>query len=295
MFFLAFVCAAFSAVLNITKIGYNEVTIYQTDFLFVDLTQRVAVFLDVTPGELSAGFRRPTDSYTDYISVSVPEFSVAGSSISFRSSTYRSTLRFWLIPTSICSDLSNIALIATDNMMAIETGVESPACLFPQTTPSSYKAMIDTGVGIPHISFFSSHGRGEPVRTCIGETDLCTFETRDPFFVSFSTTTRLNFTYRVGGLVSGSVPCQVRGIPMIDNGSFHDVLPRIDNMGAPWCLSPQQGLIKAGGWMLVMMACVALLSMFTKVFFVNLKGKRSRGHQGGLLYAKLRETYARCA
>jgi hypothetical protein len=291
----AFLSFCISTIVNITKLGYSEVTIHSTDLIFIDLTDRLAVFLDLPIGDLSAGFRAPNQSYTEYLSVSIAEFSATGSAITFRSSSHRSVLRFWLLPATVCPDLSNIALIATDNMMTIETGIDAPACLFTRTSPSYYKAMIDTGVGIPRISFFSSHGRGEPVRTCIGETDLCTFETKDPFFVSFLTTSRLNFTYRVSGLVSGSVPCQVRGIPTIGNGSFKEVVPKIDNMEQPWCLSPQTGLIKAGGWMFVMMAFAAMLSTLAKMFFGDLKGKRSRFHQGGVLYAKLRETYSRCA
>jgi hypothetical protein len=271
------------------------IVLRQANLLYIDLAQKLAVFVDVPIDELSAGLRQPNNSRTEYISVSVPEFAAAGSSISFRSSAHRSILKFWLLPSAACPDISNLALAATDNILSLETGIESPACVFLRTTPSYYKVLIDTGVGIPHISFFSSHGRGEPVRTCIGEADLCTFETADPFFVSFSTTTRLNFTYRVSGLVSGSVPCQVRGIPTIENGSFQEVLTRIDNIGQPWCLSPQKGLIKAGGWMFLLLAFVGLLSMSARMFVANPKFNRSRLHQGGSLYAKLRETYSRCA
>jgi hypothetical protein len=47
--------------------------------------------------------------------------------------------------------------------------------------------------------------------------------------------------------------------------------------------------------MFILMVCVAVISSFAKVFVGNLKIQGPRFHQGGLVYAKLREIYSRCA
>jgi hypothetical protein len=162
-----------SLVLNSTRLGLNAVSLRSTDLATIDLMGRIAVFLYLPAGSFSADYRPTQTSGTHPLRISATGFTVTGWKITFRCLLRRCSLRFWLLDRPACPDLTNIALASTERMLAVETDLTGPLCVFASLTGSFYRATIGTDRGLPTIAFYSSRGAGRPVRTCRGEVDPC--------------------------------------------------------------------------------------------------------------------------
>jgi hypothetical protein len=61
---------------------------------------------------------------------------------------------------TICPDIANIVSVATDRVFLLETGIDGPMCFFPRLNGALYRVDVETGLGIPHISFYTARGWG---------------------------------------------------------------------------------------------------------------------------------------
>jgi hypothetical protein len=231
---------------NISQLGYSDVTITRTDLVFIDLIGKLAIFTNTDTAQLSIGYRSNHNGFTDYFPISVPEFSASGISINVRTSLRSANFGVWLLNQKICPDITNIAAVNTDRVFLFESGIEGQMCIFPRLNGVAYRVSIETGFGLPYISFYTARGRGEPSRLCQGESDICDFESTEPFFIVFGGVTRVNLTYRIESYRRPSPGrCSVLGIPTVQNGTLVNVLPRLTDPGQPWCLSKENGLVQA--------------------------------------------------
>jgi hypothetical protein len=286
---------ALCAVINVSRLGYNELTISRTDLLYIDLSDKAAFFLELPAGELSAGYRSSRHVYTDYFPVSVREFSVAGFSINVRTTARRTRVRFWLLDLLVCPDLRNVAIVNTDRVLTVETRLIGPLCIFARLNGKAFRTAIGTGYGIPFVSFYSSRGRGEPIKTCRGEEDICTFEAHEPFFFTLRGKLKINLSYRADAWRwQGRTVCSILGIPTIRNGSFVDVSPKIANMGGAWCMSKENGLLLASLWMAALLIIGILVALLFKWHIDKYGLKRLRTMNNGMLCAIARQTYESC-
>jgi hypothetical protein len=237
---------ASAVIKNISQLGHSEITITRTDLVFIDLVGKVAIFTNAETAQLSIGYRSSRNAYTDYFPISVPEFSASGISINIRTSLRSAHFQLWLLDQRVCPDVTNIAAVNTDRVLLLESGIDGPMCVFPRLNGAVYRIDVETGLGLPHISFFTARGRGESSKLCQGESDLCFFESTEPFFMVFDGVTRVNLTYRVESYRRPSPGhCSVFGIPTVRNGTLVDVLPRLTSPGQPWCMSKENGLVQA--------------------------------------------------
>jgi hypothetical protein len=290
---LLFLGRALAAAINISRPGFNSLTVKQTDLVSIDLVNRVAIFLDVPPHTFSAAYRPIRTAHTNFLSITVPDFSVTGSVITLRCLTTKAKLRFWLIDRDICPDLLNVAKPKTDYLLQVESGVAAPLCLFSSVLGNGYRTAIETGVGLPEMRFFSARGLGKPVKTCRGEADLCIWESYDPFFMWFRGTTKVNMSYQINGVSRGSVHCAIAGIPTIDHSTFVDASPKIDSLD-PWCLPKANGLIQAFVVVAALLAVGIALSIFAGMALR--KGGLQRCHvdTGGPLCLRVRAVFDEC-
>jgi hypothetical protein len=153
--------------------------------------------------------------------------------------------------------------------------------------------MIETGLGLPEISFFSARGLGTPVKTCRGETDLCVWESYDPFFMAFRGTTKMNFSYQIDALSRGSVRCAIVGIPTIEHYMLVDASPKIDGMD-PWCLPKANGLVQASIAISALLGFGIAIGLSTR--FALRKGGLQRCHidTGGPVCIRVRAVFDEC-
>jgi hypothetical protein len=292
--FSLFAAFATSVIINATKMGLNTIHLKQTDLAVIDLSGRLAVFLDLPHRSLSAGYRATATDYTQYFTVSVPAFTVTGWAINFRCLVRRANLRFWLLDASVCPDASNIAVPNTEHLMAVETGLAGPLCIFPSLAGSAYRASIETGQGIPMIAFYSARGGGRPVKTCRGENDICLWESHVPFFMTFTGNTRVNLSYQIDGFAGGPVHCAIHGIPTVDGGQLVDAAPRIDNLQQPWCLSKAKGLVRSSVGMMIVLVFALTVAIALKMILGSTGLKKCRLNNGGGICIKMRKVYQDC-
>jgi hypothetical protein len=279
--------------INVSKLGFNSLLVRQTDSVNVVLTDRTAVFLDTPLNAFSASYRATRAAYTNYFPITVPEFSVTGAMISFRCHLKESRLRFWLVDAAVCPDLSNMALPKTDYFLEVETRVIGLTCVFSSTSGASYRATIETGVGLPEIRFFSARGHGKPVKTCCGESDLCIWESYQPFFLSFHGATKVNFTYQVDGLSERPMQCGLAGIPTMDRSSFKDAAPKI-NITYSECLTKTHGLTEASFAMFFITLMGVAIAVLARLILERSGVPYGDFNTGNFICAHFRRIYGDC-
>jgi hypothetical protein len=283
-----------SVIINATKMGLNTIHLKQTDLAVVDLSGRLGVFLELPFNSFSAGYRATSTEYTQYFPVSVPAFIVTGWAINFRCLVRRAHLRFWLLDASVCPDPTNIAVPHTEHLMSVETGLAGPLCVFPSLAGSAYRTSIETGQGLPVIAFYSARGGGRAVKTCRGESDICLWDSRVPFFMSLQGSMKVNFSYQIDGFTGGAVHCSIKGIPTVDGAQFVDAAPKIDNLQQPWCLSKAKGLVWSSIGMVIALTLGLAFAIALKVILGKGGLKQCRLDKGGGTCIKMRRVYEDC-
>jgi hypothetical protein len=273
--------------------GFHSLTLAKSDSISLDLSDTFAVFLDVPPDSFTAEFRSAAASIPAFFPVSVPAFSIRGGSLRLACRVRRASLKFWLLDTAHCPDAANIALVGTDGLMRMESGVNGTLCLFFHAGAYLYDIRVETGLGFPWISFFSCRGRGDVVRLCQGEEDTCAIEAPDLLFMSMRGPTRVNFSYYVRGFEPKSFHCSVAGIPMLANGSFVDTVPQIDNIAHPWCLSESSGLLQSGRMMIALGVVVAASGLIARIV-VRRGPLKGHAFKGGSMAARVRRSFESC-
>jgi hypothetical protein len=277
------------AVINVTKMGLNTVRLAGSDTLFLDTTDRVAVFLDVIPGALEVSYEQTPSSF---FPVPVAEFSVTGFPITLRPRERRLTLRFWLLPTAACPDADNLAIPHTADSLAVETSVGGPMCLFPALAGSYYRLSVTTLFGLPNTAFFSSRGVGRTAKHCIGESNGCVLESHIPFFAVLHGQVVVNISYRIDGLTESKPRCRIRGIYRLNRTGFAPTTPRIETK-LPICL-PTGGTIAPS--LIGVLIVIAIGLGFAAAVKIVVGGGSNRCNldNSGLICARLREEYRDC-
>jgi hypothetical protein len=288
---LGFLWAGLSSaeVFHVSSLGLNTVRISRSDTLHINLTDRIAVFVSVPPNL----YHVANPANQEYYPITIPEFSATGSQLSLRLDSSRTKFKFWLFDASHCPDPTNLAVIHTNHLLHLTSGIDGPACLFFPLGARSYQAIVETTNGFPFISFFSARGRGEPVKVCLGEDDICELGSEEPIFLSFQGQTRVNFSYYVDGLSKSSRHCSIRGIPLLQNGTFVDAAPKIWRMAYPYCLAESNGLIQAGIlvsiFSLIVTGCVLVLKTG-----LEKGGTRLTSFTNGHIAIQIRKGFMKC-
>jgi hypothetical protein len=273
--------------------GFHSLTLTKSDAISLDLSATFAVFVDVPPDSFTGEFRSAAASIPAFFPVSVSAFSIRGGSLRLVCRVRRAPLKFWLLDETHCPDATNIALVNTDGLMRIESGINGTLCLFFHTGAYLYDIRVETGLGFPWISFFSCRGHGDVVRLCQGEEDMCAIEAPDLLFMSMRGPARVNFSYYVRGFDPKSFHCSVEGIPMLANGSFVDTVPQIDNIAHPWCLSESSGLLQSGRMMVAVGIMLAVSGLIARIV-VRRGPLKGPAFKGGWMAVRVRRSFEMC-
>jgi hypothetical protein len=234
------------ALISVQSTGFHSLILSRTDVVSLDLPDKFAVFLDIPSDSFTAEFREAAASIPAFFPLSLSAFTIRGGSLKLVCRVRRARLNFWLLSEYHCPEAMNIAIVNTDSVMHLETGLNGTICLFFHTGAYLYDVQVETGLGFPWINFFSCRGRGDVVRLCQGEEEPCALSAPDLVFMSIRGPTRVNFSYSVRGFEPKAFHCSIDGLPMVANGSFVDTVPQIDNVAHPWCLSENSGLFQSG-------------------------------------------------
>jgi hypothetical protein len=291
--FLHFLIFSQSFDLSIESPGFHTLTLTRSDSISLNLTDRFAVFLDVPPDTFIGEFREAAASIPAFFSLSLSSFTIRGGSLKLICRSRLSRLHLWLLSQSHCPDATNIAIVNTDNLMRLETGLNGTICLFFHTGAYRYDIQVETGFGFPWVNFFSSRGRGDAVRFCQGEEDICALGAPDLLFMSVKGPSRVNFSYSALGFELKGFHCSVEGLPMVANGSFVDTVPQIDNSAHPWCLSENSGLWQSGRMIFMFGLVLAGCGLLARIVLRNgpLKGV---AFTHGRLAMKVRKSFENC-
>jgi hypothetical protein len=290
MFFFTFSVASY--LIPVNSLGYTDLSISPPDVLALPLKPSLAVFLDLPPSLFRGSFQSAT-TY-DPIELPITEFTALNYSTTLTPTMPNSRVRFWLLSASICPDPTNIAIINTPRTMRVETRINGTLCLFPHVDANHYRAVIDTGLGFPMISFYSSRGRGIPVKTCRGESDYCEWESDEPFFIAFHGDTHVNLSYSVTDPFSSQKSCSILGVPTFADGRFEEARPKMQHTLEPKCIQKESGLVLAARFMGLLFGGIALTGMAIRCS-ARKGGQRWRSCSRALLCAELRQTYDVCA
>jgi hypothetical protein len=274
----------FCSVLNVTKMGLSTVRLTQSDILFLDTTEQLAVFPEIPRDTLEVSYQPNPSSF---FPVTVPEFSVTGFPIFLR--TRCLALRLWLLPASVCPD--GVAILSTANSLLLETSVGGPICLFPALDGTFYRLSITTLFGLPNVAYFSSRGVGRSAKRCIGESNGCILESHVPFFAVLHGDVVVNISYRVDGLVQTAAGCRIRTVVRLNGTRFATAAPRIEEK-LPLCL-PTSGTI-APALVGIMIVIAIGLGFAGAVKIVVGAGRTRCGLDDKLICARLREEYRDC-
>jgi hypothetical protein len=292
MFFLLAGGAA-ASVIPMESTGFHTLTLSKSDIVSFDLTDSLAVFLDVPLDSFTAEFRTSTSSIPAFFPVSVSAFTIHGGLLQLVCRALRLHIHLWLISADHCPDAGNIAIVNTAGQLLLETGLNGTICLFFHFGAYLYDVRVETGYGFPWISFFSSRGRGDVIRLCQGEEDPCVLAAPDLLFMSLRGPTRINFSYAAHGFGLKGFRCSIEGMPMVVNGSFVDTRPLIDNIAHPWCLSESNGLVQAGRVMILIGIALAGCGLVARIV-VRSEPFKGNAFVAGWLAVRLRRSFETC-
>jgi hypothetical protein len=274
---------------NISSLGYHSVRLSKADLLQLNLTGRFAVLLDVAPNSFIAEFYSSSPDVPDSLSLLISEFTVRHGLLRVIPMVRHGQLRFWLLQDSHCPEASNIAIVNTANSLQIDTDIEGTLCLFCHTGAFLYDLKVETLRGFPWISVFSSRGRGDPVKVCQGEADVCEFRSADHIFVSIKGPTKTALSYIVKGAERRTLGCSIAGIPTARHGSLAETNLGIDKKAEPWCASESNAIVQAAKLM-----AVVFLMVYIAAIFARRMVKRDAGFARGHLASHVRRSFEAC-
>jgi hypothetical protein len=258
---------AASATVTLTRFGFHAVSLSNSDVLELNLDDRFAVFLDVLPNAFSGQHQTSESATPTFFSISIPDFTSHSGILRIQPLVQRGTLQMWLLSHMVCPDPTNIAIASTDHLLHFESDITGTACIFFHPGADFYSVQLSTLRGFPWVSFFTRRGRGDAVKLCQGESDLCELRSPDLLFLSLRGPARFNFSY-AGGRFSKAFPCSVQGLPLLRNGSFVDVGKKIKEITLPWCSNETNGLEASTRvlreWAMIVVAVAVVGIMFVR-------------------------------
>jgi hypothetical protein len=280
------------ATLTMTEVGFKQIYVSRFDSILFPLFNRTVVFLDLIPDSFTLSYRPRAGAEPMIFEQKVSSFIVAGKSLRMRPLVHRAPLCFWILSKSHCPDPSAIVLASTDRRVLFTASVGSVLCVFVPTFPTFFRAEATINSGWPSAAFYSSRGRGELFRSCLGETARCAIESSHTFFTTFRGPASVTFSCNVAGPRQNGLDCGVEAIFQLQSAGF---VRRNDVVDKALVSCVRATLKKQGSFRTV--APIMAIVFAAVLFAVGASFSAGTGREtrfGGWFAANMRRSYESC-